>query len=231
MAFLAELTGSIGARLLASTYHRDRNARLDAAHQGTSGSTLHQVTSSGQQIHGVAATGAFGFSGLPGEESLVTMSDEELFAWENHDVPSIDRVSDAAEARADEKQDGITSLNFPLHWTSARESWDYLFDFSVACELLAPRPDDLVLDFAAGTCWATELLSRLGVRTTAIDLSLEMMRRGRARLAADQRLVFREEAAFVVARGQALPFATETFDGVLCLNALHHQPSYAVALH
>src|SRR5438067_377390 len=49
-------------------------------------------------------------------------------------------------------------------------------------------------------------------------------------LGADRRLVFRDEAEFVVARGQALPFADDTFDGVLCLNALHHLPSYAAAL-
>jgi SAM-dependent methyltransferase len=177
-----------------------------------------------------AEPGPFGFSGLPGEELLGTMGAEELCSWENLDAPSVDRDSDAAEARADEKQDPATSLNFPLHWTCAKESWDYLFDFAVACELLAPRPDDLVLDFAAGTCWATELLSRVGVRTVSLDLSLEMMRRGRQRLAADSRLVLRNDAAFVVARGQALPFAAESFDGVLCLNALHHQPSYATAL-
>src|SRR5439155_14978457 len=129
---------------------------------------------------------------------------EEFFAWENRDVPSIHRASDRVEAVADERQNATSSLNFPLHWTTARESWNYLFDFAIACELLAPRPDDLVLDFAAGTCWATELLSRLGVRTVSIDLSLEMMRRGSQRLAADSRLVFRGEAEFVVARGQAL---------------------------
>src|SRR6185436_11926354 len=56
-----------------------------------------------------------------------------------------------------------------------------------------------------------------------------MMRRGRQRLAADSRLVFRDDAAFVVARGQTLPFADGAFDGVLCLNALHHLPSYADA--
>ena len=166
----------------------------------------------------------------PEAEAIEALNGDALLAWENRGVPSIGRASDNVEARADEKRDPTTSLNFPLHWTSARESWDYLFDFSIACELLAPRPDDRVLDFAAGTCWATELLSRLGVRATAIDLSVEMMRRGRQRLAADQRLVFRDEASFVVARGQALPFAADTFDGVLCLNALHHQPSYAIAL-
>jgi SAM-dependent methyltransferase len=166
----------------------------------------------------------------PGEESLGSMTAAELAAWENRGVPSIARSSDVAEAHADEKQDATSSLNFPLHWTTAEQSWNYLFDFSLACELLAPRPDDLVLDFAAGTCWASELLSRLGVRTVSIDLSVEMMRRGRARLASDSRLVFRDQASFVVARGQSLPFRDGSFDGVLCMNALHHLPSYAQAL-
>jgi hypothetical protein len=57
-----------------------------------------------------------------------------------------------------------------------------------------------------------------------------MMRRGRQRLAADSRLVFRDEAKFVTARGQSLPFKAASFEGVLCLSALHHLPSYAVAL-
>lgn len=172
----------------------------------------------------------FGLSGLPGEEHLSEMTPEELLAWENNAIPTVNRESDAPEVEADEKQDLTSSLNFPLHWTTAKESWNYLFDFSVAAELLAPRPDDRILDFAAGTCWATELLSRVGVRTVSVDLSLEMTRRGRQRLAADSRLLFFDEAAFVVARGQALPFADESFEGVLCLNALHHLPSYAVAL-
>jgi len=164
------------------------------------------------------------------EESLASMTAAELTAWENREVPTIGRSSDHSEARADERQDFTTSLNFPLHWTSAVQSWNYLFDFSVACELLAPRPDDLVLDFAAGTCWAAELLNRIGVRTVAMDLSVEMMRRGRERLAADNRVILRDDAAFVAARGQALPFRDESFDAVLCMNALHHVPSYAAAL-
>ena len=164
------------------------------------------------------------------EESLASMTAAELTAWENREVPTIGRSSDHSEARADERQDFTTSLNFPLHWTSAVQSWNYLFDFSVACELLAPRPDDLVLDFAAGTCWAAELLNRIGVRTVAMDLSVEMMRRGRERLAADNRLILRDDAAFVAARGQALPFRDESFDAVLCMNALHHVPSYSAAL-
>lgn len=88
----------------------------------------------------------FGFMGVAGEESIGSMSGPDLLAWENRGIPNIDRASDHTETQADERQDLATSLNFPLHWTSARLSWDYLFDFSVARELLAPRPDDLVLD-------------------------------------------------------------------------------------
>jgi SAM-dependent methyltransferase len=158
------------------------------------------------------------------------MTLEELAEFENRGIPSLSRPSDRLEARADEKQDVISSLNFPLHWTTAKDSWVFLYDFSIACQLLSPRPDDLVLDFAAGTCWATEMLNRVGVRTVAIDLSHEMMRRGRQRLTEDARLAFRSDAWFVAARGQMLPFAGEVFDGVLCLNALHHVPSYEAAL-
>jgi ubiquinone/menaquinone biosynthesis C-methylase UbiE len=164
------------------------------------------------------------------EARLAHMTNEELVAWENRGIKTIDRSSDRLEAEADERQDVGTSLSFPLHWTSAVLAWEYLFDVAIAGELLAARPDDLVLDFAAGTCWATELLTRLGLRPVALDLSAEMMRRGRRRLASDSRIEFRDTAAFVVGRGQALPFRDESFDATLCLNALHHQPLYERAL-
>ena len=167
---------------------------------------------------------------LPDGISSVSPGKRDEIASENANVPNVARTSDLVETLGDEKQDVTTTINFPLHWTSAALSWNYLFDFSVACHLLAPRPDDLVLDLAAGSCWATELLSRLGVRTVSIDLSSEMLRRGKLRLASDSRLVFAHQAGFVTARAQSLPFASETFDGVLCMNALHHLPSYAEAL-
>lgn len=170
------------------------------------------------------------FSELPDGTDVTSLSRDELRRWENRAVPSVDRVSDRSEADADERQDPTSSLNFPMHWTTARECWNYLFDFAVAGELLAPRPDDRVLDFASGTGWATEMLARLGVRVVSIDLSVEMMRRGRARIGADARLADRDAPAFVAARGQALPFADNSFDAVLCMNALHHLPSYGEAL-
>jgi SAM-dependent methyltransferase len=171
-----------------------------------------------------------GFWAQPSDPPFASLSDVELRALENRNAPTVGRPSAAAEAAADELQNPLTSLNFPLHWTCASESWKYLFDVAIACDLLAPRPDDLVLDFAAGTCWVSECLLRVGVRPVAVDLSLEMMRRGRERLAADSRLQLRDQARFIAARGQQLPFADEAFDGVICMNALHHMPSYGDAL-
>lgn len=176
------------------------------------------------------AVPGFGFTGAQGEHAVASVSAAALLAWENRSVLTIDRESDTVEALADERQDETTSLNYPLHWTSAKDSWNFLFDFAIACDLLAPRPDDRILDVAAGTSWATEFLARIGVRSVAIDISVEMMRRGRRRLASDSRLVFRDEARFVAARGQALPFEANSFDGVICMNALHHLPDYGAAL-
>ena len=69
---------------------------------------------------GAAGGQESGFSSLSGADGPASLSAEDLAAWENRDVPSIDRVSDGAEARADEKQDRTSSLNFPLHWTTCR---------------------------------------------------------------------------------------------------------------
>jgi hypothetical protein len=83
---------------------------------------------------------SFGFMGVAGEESIDSMSAPDLLAWENRGIPNIDRASDRTETHADERQDLATSLNFPLHWTSARLSWDYLFDFLSPANCWRPGP-------------------------------------------------------------------------------------------
>ena len=174
-----------------------------------------------------------GFWSPPSDRPLASLSDAELLALENADIPTIGpRVRRLRGAPPTSCRLPSTSLNFPLHWTSAAESWRVsLRPVDRVRPPAATRPDDLVLDFAAGTCWASECLAAAG---PAAGVGGSVDRDDAARQSSGSapitRLIFRDEARFVVARGQQLPFGAETFDGVLCMNALHHMPSYADAL-
>ncbi len=69
--------------------------------------------------------------------------------------------------------------------------------------LLAPRPGERVLDLAAGTAVSTVGLAGSGAVAVAADLSLGMLRAGRARA-----------VPMVAADGLHLPFAAAAFDAV-----------------
>lgn len=121
------------------------------------------------------------------------------------------------------------ALRFPLGVDSHDTGLRYLFDFTVAARALELRPGARVLDFASGSGFLSELLNRLGYRTVAIDIDATTLCHARERVALDPRNA-PERARFVCADGQRLPFANDTFDGVLCLNALHHMPDYRATL-
>lgn len=121
------------------------------------------------------------------------------------------------------------ALRFPLGIDSHDTGLRYLFDFTIAARALGLRPGARVLDFASGSGFVSELLNRLGYRTVAIDLDPGMLRNARERVGLDPRCQG-ERSAFAAADGQRLPFADGTFDGVLCMNALHHMPDYRTAL-
>jgi SAM-dependent methyltransferase len=121
------------------------------------------------------------------------------------------------------------ALRFPLGVDSHDTGLRYLFDFTVAARALDLRPGARVLDFASGSGFVSELLNRLGYRTVAVDRDPPTLRHARERLGLDARCE-PARAAFVAGDGQRLPFADGAFDGVLCMNALHHMPDYRVAL-
>lgn len=125
--------------------------------------------------------------------------------------------------------DRVGALHFPL-WPAAHEHvWRYLFDWVIAGEALLCAPGDLVLEFGSGPSFASELFNRIGYRSVALDLDAEVLGYARARWDVDQRLDARR-AHFVAADGLRLPFADAVFDGIVCLNALHHMPDFEAAL-
>ena len=121
------------------------------------------------------------------------------------------------------------ALRFPLLPGAGGVAWRYIFDWAVAGEALHCAPGDLVLEFGSGTSYASELLNRVGYRTVALDLDVEMLTFARERMGLDSRLI-PAWASYTAGDGQRLPFADASFDGVICLNALHHMPDYTAAL-
>lgn len=121
------------------------------------------------------------------------------------------------------------ALRFPFSGQSIDDGLRYSFDFIVTVSALGLRPGSVVLDFGSGFGWSTELLNRLGFHTVTYDIEARLIRIGRQRLALDPRCA-PERVHHVAGSGLALPFTDASFDGILCLNALHHMPDYASVL-
>ena len=104
------------------------------------------------------------------------------------------------------------------------QSLPLIHDFAIAVGALSVAPTQLILDLGAGACWCSEWLHRLNLRTVSVDISLDLLKVGRTRL-------LQSGPARVVAGDiECLPFASATFDRVICLNALHHIASTGAAL-
>jgi ubiquinone/menaquinone biosynthesis C-methylase UbiE len=115
------------------------------------------------------------------------------------------------------------SKPFPVQGqTGSDEHAQHLLDFAVLLRILVPRSSDLILDLGAGSCWVSEWLRRFGARTVAVDIALDMLRLGRARLKSADGLVAGDM--------ESLPFAANTFNKACCLNAFHHVPDIHSAL-
>jgi SAM-dependent methyltransferase len=98
-----------------------------------------------------------------------------------------------------------------------------MHDFSVAVTALELSPGHRVLDLGVGSCWTTEWLARLNVDVVATDIATDMLAVGRER-------VRDLETGLVTGDLEALPFAAQSFDRALCMNALHHIPDPSLAL-
>jgi demethylmenaquinone methyltransferase / 2-methoxy-6-polyprenyl-1,4-benzoquinol methylase len=80
-------------------------------------------------------------------------------------------------------------------------------------EAIAPSPEQRILDVATGTgLVASELVRRGHCEVVGLDQSEAMLRRARARLAADRELA--ERISLVSGQAERLPFADEEFDAL-----------------
>lgn len=121
------------------------------------------------------------------------------------------------------------ALRFPLSMSNHDTGFRYLFDFMVVAKSLDLRPRAEVLDFGSGSCFVSELLNRLGYLTVAFDIDPMILAIGRERLTLDPRCD-PSRSGFVAGDGCRLPFLNESFDGIICMNALHHMPDFGATL-
>ena len=121
------------------------------------------------------------------------------------------------------------ALRYPLSLEAHDTGFRYLFYFMGVAKSLGLRPGDEVLDFGAGSCYVSELLNRFGYRTVALDIDPEVLAIGCERLTLDPRC-HSERAKFVTGDGMRLPFREASFDGIICINALHHMLDYRATL-
>lgn len=121
------------------------------------------------------------------------------------------------------------ALRYPLSIAAHDTGFRDLFYLMIVAKSLGLRPGDKVLDFGAGSCYVSEMLNRFGYLTVALDNDPEVLAIGHERLTLDPRCD-RERARFVTGDGTCLPFRDASFDGIVCMNALHHMPDYRATL-
>ncbi|MCX7919522.1 MAG: methyltransferase domain-containing protein [bacterium] len=139
---------------------------------------------------------------------------------------------DIAAEEVAKKYDPELSIRIPLVWKwPPNMSGRYIYDFSVVALSLELPVNSLILDVAAGSCWVSEWLHQLGYRTVAFDISPTQLKYGKRRFESNPRLYKEFWYGFVCADGEQLPFADSTFDGVVCLNSLHHMPNFQKVLN
>jgi ubiquinone/menaquinone biosynthesis C-methylase UbiE/glycosyltransferase involved in cell wall biosynthesis len=121
------------------------------------------------------------------------------------------------------------ALRYPMSIQAHDTGFRYLFNFIIVAKSLGLRPGDEVLDFATGSGFVSELLNRFGYVTVAFDIDHELLAIGQERMTLDPRCD-PKRARFVSGDGMRLPFRDESFDGIICMNALHHMPDYRLTL-
>ncbi len=126
-------------------------------------------------------------------------------------------MSDPNDPVADVYAAGLFPVSPATHDVGVR----WLFDLSTLLLLLDCRPGDRVLDLGAGSGFSSEMLARFGYDVVAVDPDGTALANNRRRPSFDRaRIAGTVQVACGIA--ERLPCADGAFDGVLCMNAMHH---------
>src|SRR5438445_3488280 len=83
-------------------------------------------------------------------------------------------------------------------------------------------PGMTVVDFGAGSCWASRWLTQLGMEVIALDVSKTALKIGQELYARQPVFGDRPRPRFLIFDGRRIALANASVDRILCLDTFHH---------
>ena len=108
---------------------------------------------------------------------------------------------------------------------SIDETPQLLINFAVVLQGLQLCPGMTVLEFGAGTCWAARILTQLGCKVIAVDVSPTALSIGQELYERHPPIGDRPAPQFLLFDGQRIELPDQSVERVICLDAFHHVPN------
>jgi SAM-dependent methyltransferase len=100
-----------------------------------------------------------------------------------------------------------------------------LINFAMVLQGLELCQGLTVLEFGAGTCWAARMLTQLGCKVIACDVSAAALEIGRELYRRNPPAGDRPAPEFLLFDGHKIDLPDASVDRVICLDAFHHVPN------
>src|SRR5690349_8582628 len=149
---------------------------------------------------------------------LDTIDVKQLIA--ENSLEDLNRLAEHYFAQVDD-----WSFHLAKPFGAVEEVPQLLINFAVVLQGLNLCPGMTVLEFGAGSCWASRYLTQLGCRVIAADVSPTALKIGRELYQQQPIIGKRPEPQFLLFDGRRFDIPDETVDRILCLDALHHVPN------
>jgi ubiquinone/menaquinone biosynthesis C-methylase UbiE len=141
---------------------------------------------------------------------------------------SIEELNQLAEEYFSRLPDWNYHLSKPFG--SLDETPQLLINFSVTLQGLSLCPGMTVLEFGAGTGWASRFLSQLGCHVIAVDVSETALRIAEELYKRHPPIGDRPAPRFLKFDGHGLNLPDRSVDRIMCLDAFHHVPNPGLVL-
>ncbi|HEV3009743.1 MAG TPA: class I SAM-dependent methyltransferase, partial [Burkholderiales bacterium] len=133
---------------------------------------------------------------------------------------TVESLNESAEQYFASVKDWDPLLTKPVR--SVEEAPALLSNFAHVLNGLQLLPGMSVLDFGAGSCWASRWLTQLGMEAIALDVSRTALKIGEALYARQPVIGKRPPPRFLHYDGRRIGLPDASVDRILCLDTFHH---------